>query len=143
MKRVGVLNARFIWPIEKPNFWLSSFFGPRRKPNGTWGFHYGVDMAAQRGTPVYAVDDGVVVQAQYVAGYGNTVVIQHDARYKTRYAHLDRIYVRKDQSVSKRQRIGSVGDTGFTIKSGKDASHLHLEVYDHGKQVNPLNYLPA
>lgn len=142
-RRTGVVNARFIWPIEKPHFWLSSFFGPRRKPNGSWGFHYGLDMAAQRGTPVYAGDDGVVVQAQYVSGYGNTVVIQHDARYKTRYAHLDRIHVKKDQTVSKHQKIGLVGDTGFTITSGKDASHLHFEVYDHGKQVNPLNYLPA
>ncbi len=133
----------FIWPIERSKFWISSLYGKRKKPNGTWGFHYGVDMAAQRGTPVYAADGGVVVQAQYVSGYGNTVVIQHDSRFKTRYAHLDKIFVRKNQKVSKKQKVGAVGDTGFTIKSGRDASHLHLEFYENGKHVNPMNFLPS
>ena len=100
-------------------------------------------MAAQRGTPVHASVDGVVEQAGYASGYGNTVVVSHDRLYKTRYAHLDRIFVRKKQRVKKGGRVGAVGDTGFTRKAGKDASHLHFELYERGKQVNPLYLLPA
>jgi murein DD-endopeptidase MepM/ murein hydrolase activator NlpD len=131
----------FSWPIDESNFWLSSFFGPRRKPNGSWGFHYGVDMAAIRGTPVRAAADGVVEEARYATGYGNTVVVRHNGVYKTRYAHLDTIRTRNGAHVKKGDRLGTVGDTGFTRKTGRDASHLHFEVYERGEQVNPLNFL--
>lgn len=141
-RRPSVTGIQFGWPIERKKFWLSSFFGPRKKPNGQWGFHKGVDMAAQRGTPVHASVGGVVEQAGYASGYGNTIVIAHDSVYKTRYAHLDSIFVRKNQKVRTGQRIGAVGDTGFTRKTGKDASHLHFELYERGKQVNPLYLLP-
>ncbi len=132
----------FTLPIERSKFWLSSCFGPRRNPNGQWGFHTGIDMAAHRGTNVKAAASGVVEQASYVAGYGNTIVIKHDDIYKTRYAHLDVIVVQVGQKVIKGDLVGKVGDTGFTRKSGKDASHLHLELYEKGKQINPLSLLP-
>jgi murein DD-endopeptidase MepM/ murein hydrolase activator NlpD len=131
----------FSWPIAQESFWLSSFFGPRRKPNGSWGFHYGVDMAALKGTPVHAAANGVIIEARHTSGYGNTIVILHNNRYKTRYAHLEKITVKQNKSVVKGDIIGTVGATGFTIKSGNDASHLHFEVYDNGKQVNPLYLL--
>lgn len=131
----------FDWPIEKTQFWLSSFFGPRRKPNGTWRFHYGVDMAAVKGTPVHAAGEGVVIEARYVSGYGNTVLIAHNNDYKTRYAHLNTITVKSGQRVEKGHKLGTVGATGFTIKSGRDASHLHFEVYERGKHVDPLYLL--
>ncbi len=138
-KRAPLTNIVFALPIERSQFWLSSFFGPRKKPNGQWGFHYGIDMAAQRGTPIKAVAQGVVEQADYVSGYGNTIVVSHDAVYKTRYAHLDSISVCVGQKVRQGDMLGGVGDTGFTRKTGKDASHLHLELYENGKQVNPLH----
>lgn len=131
----------FSWPIAQESFWLSSFFGPRKKPNGSWGFHYGIDMAALKGTPVRAAAPGVVIEARYTSGYGNTIVIMHNNRYKTRYAHLEKITVRQNKAVTKGDVIGTVGATGFTIKSGNDASHLHFEVYDQGKQINPLYLL--
>lgn len=131
----------FDWPIEKTQFWLSSFFGPRRKPNGRWGFHYGVDMAAVKGTPVHAAAQGVVLEARYASGYGNTVLIAHENSYKTRYAHLHTIAVKSGQRVEKGHKVGTVGATGFTIKSGRDASHLHFEVYERGKHVDPLYLL--
>ncbi len=133
----------FAWPIERSSFWLSSPFGPRKKPSGSWGFHYGIDMAAVRGTPVRAASGGVVEHAGYVSGYGNMIIIRHSAVYKTRYAHLDSIHVKSKQVIQKGDAIGAVGDTGFTIKSGKDASHLHFEVYERGKQVNPLYLLQS
>ncbi|HRN78065.1 MAG TPA: M23 family metallopeptidase [Candidatus Dependentiae bacterium] len=126
------------WPIEKSRFWLSSFFGSRKNPDGSYGFHRGIDMAAIRGTPVKAAAPGRVVEAHYVSGYGNTVLVQHNHKYKTRYAHLDRIKVTAGQRVQKGTLVGTVGDTGFVRKSGKDASHLHFEVYMFGKRVNPL-----
>ena len=138
-KRAPLTNIVFALPIERSQFWLSSFFGPRKKPNGQWGFHYGIDMAAQRGTPIKAVARGVVEEAGYTSGYGNTIVVAHDAVYKTRYAHLDSISVHVGQKVRQGDMLGKVGDTGFTRKTGKDASHLHLELYENGKQVNPLH----
>lgn len=126
-----------MWPMERTNFWVSSYYGPRKK-----NFHYGIDMAAVRGTPIHSAAHGKVEQAGYIAGYGNMVTITHNAIYKTRYAHLDQIMVRVGQFVKPADVIGMVGDTGFTIKTGRDASHLHFEVCEHGKQINPLHVLP-
>lgn len=140
--RESLTGINFICPIERTHFYLSSFFGvPRRRSSGRIGFHLGIDMATQRGTAVSAAAGGTVEYAGYAPGYGNTVVLVHDAVYKTRYAHLDEIYVRAHQAVGQGKRVGSVGDTGFTIKRGRDASHLHFEIYEHGKQVNPLALL--
>lgn len=133
----------FYWPLELHHFWISSLYGPRKKPNGRVGFHYGVDMAALKGTPVKAAAGGVVVQAQYVPGYGNNILVQHNKNYRTRYAHLNSIGVKVNQRVTAGQKIGTVGDTGFVRKNGHDASHLHFEVYKNGKHVNPLRYLFA
>lgn len=129
------------WPIEKGKFWLSSFFGPRRKPNKSWGYHYGIDMAALKGTPVQAAAAGKVVEAGYSAGYGKTIVIEHSTKYRTRYAHLDKIRVKKNQMVKPLQLIGNVGATGYIRKKGNDGSHLHFEVIQNNKQVNPLDSL--
>ncbi len=142
-KHAPITGITFVLPIDHSRFWLSSFFGSRKKPNGKWGFHYGIDMAAHRGTVVKASAAGTVQQAGYVSGYGNTVVVVHDTVYKTRYAHLDKIHVLTDQKVAQGEKIGAVGDTGFTIKTGKDASHLHFELYERGKQINPLTVLSA
>ena len=74
-------------------------------------------------------------------GQRNFVMIYHDKQYKTRYAHLDSINVHVGQIVKAGQQIATVGDTGFVRKSGKDASHLHFEIYQDGQRVNPLNFL--
>jgi len=130
------------WPLNRSNFWMSSLFGPRKKPNGSWGFHYGLDMAAMRGTPVCAASSGIVTEARYSRGYGNTVIITHNRKYRTRYAHLDKILVKVGQKVKSNQLIGKVGRTGLVWKSrGRDPSHLHFEVHAFGKQVNPLKFL--
>ncbi len=132
-------NKRFAWPIERSKFWLSSLFGPRKKPKG---FHNGIDMAALKRTPVKAAAAGVVDQVyEDPVGYGKTIVIKHDNTYKTRYAHLDSMLVKVGQSVQAGMLIGRVGDTGNVRKQGRDASHLHFEVYELGKRVNPLYFL--
>jgi murein DD-endopeptidase MepM/ murein hydrolase activator NlpD len=135
-----VHDISFIWPLDRNEFWISSFFGARRKPDRSWGFHYGIDMAAIKGTPIKAVADGIVVEAGYNKGYGNTVVIKHSHNYSTRYAHMHKIYVRMGQAVEQGERLGKVGDTGLVRKKGKYASHLHFEVYAGGKKVNPIYF---
>lgn len=131
----------FQWPIPRKNFWLSSQYGPRKKPDGTWGFHYGLDLAAVRGTLVYAAGTGIVIEARYAQGYGNTVLISHNNKFKTRYAHLDKILVNVGQKVGHTNVIGKVGDTGLVRRKGHDASHLHFEVYVFGKRLNPLYFM--
>lgn len=133
----------FIWPLEKSQFWISSRYGPRKKADGSAGFHLGLDLAASRGTLVKAVGSGVIIESGYATGYGNTVVISHNNRFKTRYAHLDKIFVKIGQKVSAKEYIGQVGSTGSVRTRGKvgDPSHLHFEVYLYNKQVNPLYFL--
>lgn len=136
-----IKNCGFTWPIEKGKFWLSSLFGARRRMNGTWGFHYGIDMAAPKGTQVKSVHKGKVIEARFQEGYGNTVVVQHTDSLKTRYAHMQKIRVYVGQIVKQGTLLGTVGDTGFIRKKGKDGSHLHFEVYENGKRINPLQCL--
>lgn len=130
-------NKKFLCPIAHKKFWISSLFGLRKNPNGSTRFHYGIDMAACKGTVVCAAADGVVLHARLVAGYGNMIQITHNETYSTRYAHLNTMVVKKGQKVKRGDKIGTVGDTGFTFKKGADASHLHFEVLKLGKQVNP------
>ncbi len=135
-------DMQFSWPIKVSEFWLSSLFGPRKKPNGVWGFHHGIDMAAIKGTPVYAAHDGVIIEAGFGKGFGKTIVINHTHKYKTRYAHLDEILVVDGQRVKQGQLIGKVGNTGAVrSKHGRDPSHLHFEIYHYGKAINPMPYL--
>ena len=138
-------DKMFRWPVAPSKLWISSFFGPRKRTNGSWGFHYGVDMAALKGTEVRAAADGVVLEARNHRGYGNMIVLVHDHKYRTRYGHLDKINfakIKKGSKVKKGELIGWVGDTGLVRKDGHDASHLHFEVYYLGKQIDPMGLLP-
>lgn len=131
----------FSWPVDKSKFWLSSLFGPRKMKKSGWKFHYGIDMAALKGTRVKAAATGIVLESRRHGGYGNCIIIAHNKKYKTRYAHLNTRKVRVGQKVKKGEVIGTVGDTGLIRKSGKDGSHLHFEVYSYGRRVNPLSVL--
>lgn len=117
------------WPVKHPD--VSSHFGLR---NGRP--HEGVDFRARRGTPVMAAASGVVEFAARNRSYGRTVVLNHK-NFRTLYAHLDRMDVKKGQHVSVGQVVGTVGSTG---RSRGD--HLHFEVRDaENKPQNPLDYL--
>lgn len=140
--RRSIKDFGFMWPIDGDKFWLSSLFGPRKRIDGTWGFHHGIDMAAIKGTTVKSVGAGTIVEASFQTGYGNTVVIQHNEAVKTRYAHLHTIRAYVGQKVKQGAIVGTVGETGFIRKKSKDGSHLHFEVYERGKRINPLHCLP-
>ena len=97
--------------------------------------HTGVDLAAARGTPVYAAADGSVGHAGTRGGYGNLVEVHHPNGYATRYAHLSRIAagVRAGAAVRQGDVIGYVGSTGLST-----GPHLHYEVRRKGQPVDPL-----
>lgn len=132
-----------IWPLSRERFWISSFFGWRSDRRRGRRFHYGLDLAAPKGTAIRSVAAGLVTEARYAAGYGNTVLVQHSPKLKTRYAHLQKISVKVGQKIDQGELVGTVGNTGFVVRSGSgDASHLHFEVYEGKQQVNPLKFLP-
>lgn len=110
---------------------ISSPFGYRGSE-----FHTGLDIAAPTGTPIYAADGGVVINAGWRGGYGNCIMIRHSSGIETLYGHTSAMFVSVGQSVSKGQHIGNVGSTGRTT-----GPHVHFEVIINGQQMNPLNYL--
>ncbi len=115
---------------------LSSGFGRRRHPIlGYNKMHRGVDFAAARGTPIYAAGNGVVVKSGRNGGYGNYVMIRHNSRYTTAYAHMRRIdkSARRGKRVTQGQVIGYVGATGRST-----GPHLHYEILAGGKRTNPM-----
>lgn len=116
---------------------LTSPFGPRVHPVfGTVRMHNGVDLAASNGTPVVAVDDGVVLAAGYSGGYGNRVLIAHGGSLATLSAHLGEISVTEGQQVTRGQSVGAVGCTGLCT-----GPHLHFEVRIDGAPVDPTPWL--
>jgi murein DD-endopeptidase MepM/ murein hydrolase activator NlpD len=125
-----------IWPVDGI---LSSEFGYRSSPFGRhhWKFHTGLDIAAPRGTPVVAPAAGVVTYAGYFAGYGRTIEIDHGHGIRSRFAHNTQIFFAEGDAVEKGQIISTVGSTGRTT-----GPHLHYELFIHGHQVDPLDYLP-
>ena len=98
--------------------------------------HTGVDFAAQRGTPVRSVGDGIIAEAGWNGGYGKAIDIKHDATYSSRYAHLDSFAegIQPGVSVTKGQVIGFVGSTGRST-----GPHLHFELYKDQQYINPLS----
>lgn len=127
-----------IWPVPKKYARISRGFGMEMHPIlHVMKMHTGIDLAADRGTPVYAVGDGIVVRADNTSGgYGNCIRINHGYSYLTFYAHLSKILVVPGQKVRRGQLIGLVGTTGRST-----GPHLHYEVRINGKPVNPINYL--
>lgn len=126
----------FILPIDRHLFRISSRFGPRRKRDGTWGFHYGLDMAAPHKTPVRAIAHGVILKAgNDNDGFGNSIVIAHSNKLKSRYAHLARCHVKVGDTIEQGQLIGLVGNTGNV--RGRNGVHLHIELLLYGKRIDP------
>jgi murein DD-endopeptidase MepM/ murein hydrolase activator NlpD len=123
-----------IWPIAG---WLSSTYGRRLGPfDGGTDFHQGLDIAADRGTPVRATADGTVGSAGYSGNYGNQVLLDHGFGIGTRFGHLSKLAVREGQTVRRGEIIGYVGATGRAT-----GSHLHYEILLNGQPINPLRLL--
>ncbi len=100
-------------------------------------FHRAIDLKEVTGAPVYPIMGGIVEGIFYARfGYGNHIIINHGSSYKSLYAHLSKITVEKGQKVDQNTVIGLVGSTGLST-----GSHLHLEVWENGRPINPLTIL--
>ncbi len=118
--------------------WLSSAFSSMRahpilhiaRP------HEGIDVTAPMGSPIEAPAAGIVSDAGWESGYGNTVTIDHGFGIQTKFAHASKLLVRTGQRVSRGQRIALVGNSGLAT-----GPHLHYEVHVKGRPVDPLKYV--
>lgn len=113
---------------------ISSNFNPARLHpiSKTVRPHRGTDYAASRGTPVWASGSGRVIASSYTKANGNYVIIQHGNNIQTKYLHLHKRLVKKGERVKQKQKIGTVGSTGYST-----APHLHYEFLLDGVHRNP------
>ncbi len=128
-----------IRPLPKGR--ISDLFGKRIDPFiQKIRHHNGIDISAPQGTDVYAPAAGIVelVKTRYRLnrGYGRVVIINHGRGIKTLYGHLSKIFVKKGQKVERWDVIGQVGETGRAT-----GPHLHYEVWQNGKAIDPLEYI--
>ncbi len=98
--------------------------------------HEGIDVTAPMGSPIEAPAAGVVTDAGWESGYGNTVTIDHGYGVVTKFAHASKLQVKTGQRVQRGQRIALVGNTGLAT-----GPHLHYEVHVNGRPVDPLRYV--
>lgn len=135
-KSSGIGGEDFVWPC-RTGARISSGFGNRADPfTRLRAFHYGLDLSPGYGASVYATKSGMVTYAGWMGGYGNLIVIQHSNGYSTRYGHLSSILVKKGQRVQQSHTIGRVGSTGRST-----GPHLHFEIRENGKALNPRKFL--
>ncbi len=125
----SVGTGSFIMPTSGR---LTSPYGRR------WGrTHAGIDIAASTGTPIYASDNGIVIESEYKSnGYGKIVRIDHGNGFITYYAHCSELYVNAGDVVAKGDKIAAVGNTGRST-----GPHLHFEIRKDGNHYNPFNFI--
>jgi murein DD-endopeptidase MepM/ murein hydrolase activator NlpD len=122
------------WPVRG---WISSGFGDRNSPlTGEKGFHTGVDIANDQGSPIHAKADGEVAYAGWEGGYGKLVIIRHGNGYSTYYGHLSELRTAVGKQIKRGDVVGLMGATGNTT-----GPHLHYEVRIFGAAVNHIKYL--
>ncbi|MCK5876014.1 MAG: M23 family metallopeptidase [Candidatus Marithrix sp.] len=119
------------WPVRQGR--VSSGYGKRWKR-----MHKGIDIAAKRGTPIFAVEAGVVVRSKYVGGYGRLVEIKHSKTYSTRYGHNSKNLVKAGDAVKRGQKIALVGSSGRST-----GPHVHFEIRQAKIAINPIKYLAS
>ena len=128
--RKGKSDGNFNWPVQGQ---LTSGYGVR---NGRR--HDGIDIAAPRGTPVKASQDGEVVFSSSLRGYGNLILIKHEGDMFTVYAHNSRNLKEKGSKVKQGEVIARVGTTGRAT-----GPHVHFEIREGSKAQNPMSYLSS
>ncbi|MCW7553566.1 M23 family metallopeptidase [Endozoicomonas gorgoniicola] len=130
-------DEAFLSGLPAAKGWLSSRFGARTDPfTGKDGWHNGIDYAAPRGTDILSLGAGVVVWSGDRWGFGTMVEINHGNGYVTRYAHNDSNVVKVGDIVTRGQVIAKMGSSGRST-----GSHVHLEVLENGKAVDPQRYM--
>ncbi len=129
----------YIWPVTTSRRITSDYGGRNTGIPGASTNHKGVDIGGVfYSSKVLATKDGVVITSAYVSSYGNYVVISHGKGNTTLYAHMSSRSVKEGDVVKQGQVIGVTGSTG--ISSGP---HLHYEIVENNKRVDPKKYLPG
>jgi murein DD-endopeptidase MepM/ murein hydrolase activator NlpD len=128
-------SEAFMQPIE--GRFTSSFGSPRRYvAGGNVSYHYGADIAAPQGTPIYATNAGRVLVADFYPIKGGLVVIDHGASVYSIYMHQSKLVAKVGDVVSRGQQIGEVGTTGLST-----GPHLHWEMRVNQVATNPLTWV--
>lgn len=101
-------------------------------------YHPGIDIAAGLGMPVHPIIEGEILETgRDFFGLGNFIEIAHENNFKSKYAHMGRIFVKVGQKVTSENILGEVGLTGHT-----SGPHTHLEITYNGKYIDPETLLP-
>ena len=130
------VGGEMMWPAPG-HYSISSYFGNRLHPiSKEYKMHTGIDVETPRKTPLVAAQTGTVIFANWFAGYGKAIIIDHGGGYATLYGHLDVISVDVGQVVKKGENIALSGNTGYST-----GPHLHFEVRMNGDYVDPLTYV--
>ena len=125
--------------LPSVNYNINSPFGMRFHPiHKKMQMHTGVDFAAPMGTPIKAAMSGVVIFSGLKGGYGNAVILKHDDKYMSLYGHASKLNVSVGEFVKQGQTVALVGSTGHST-----GPHLHFEIFEYGKRVNPATRIPA
>ena len=128
------LGTLFVAPVEGR---LTSRFGMRIDPiSQKNSMHFGLDIANETGTPVFASNDGTVRMVGNGRLYGNYVVIDHVEQFQTLYAHLSQISVEEGERIAQGELVGRIGSTGYST-----GPHLHFTIFKAYEPVNPLDYI--
>lgn len=128
-QRSAAASAGFVFPLPKGSWTVTAYYGDGRG-------HKGMDLAADKGTSVFAVSGGTVTFAGVDGNYGYCVVIDHGNGIKTRYAHASKLLVSAGETVTRGEVIANVGSTGYST-----GNHLHFEVLVNNKNVDPAPYI--
>lgn len=117
--------------------YVTSYFGSRISPiSGDIIYHNGIDIAAKSGSEIFASKSGVVKREGYNSTFGYFIVITHDDQYSSLYGHLLDSKINVNDRVQAGEHIGYMGSTGAST-----GSHLHFEIFNHDKQIDPLKVL--
>lgn len=122
-------------PLKRNTFFLSSGYGLRKHPlKASKTRHKGVDLATEKGTPIFSSAAGTVIELGYEPkGYGYFVRLQHSFGFETLYGHLSEVVLKVSTEIRSQQLIGYSGNTGFST-----GPHLHYEVIKNGKAIDPI-----
>lgn len=124
----NISESIFRWPLTR--FGLSQLYST---------YHAGLDLTDPKGTPIYPITDGWIAWTNNSSfGYGKHVLVEHNNGITSLYAHLSKVNVKAGDTVTKEQSLGEVGATGWAT-----GNHLHLEIYQDNKPINPIEVLPA
>jgi len=128
------MKGRLVWPVRGE---ITKKYGQNKHPEfGTVTFNNGINIKAPQGTPIRCVAPGAVEFVDWIAGYGNCIILNHGSGYYTLYAHASAVFVESGQRVATNEVIAEVGDSGSL--SGFEC---HFEIRKSKQALNPLDWL--